>query len=132
MARIQPMTELQLRKQALVAESDVLRELLAMEVEDLRIYGTRWRRRWNLVEAARPWLALAPVVPLLLQSLRPKKSASKRMPGWRRFLAMGLMGWRFYRKFSPLLRQMLAAQRAAAVAQAEGEMGEEQVPSAGV
>lgn len=134
MARSPKMSELQARKRALIEESEVYRQTLAMDFQNLQLYGVEVRRKIKRLQRYKSLFLAAPVAVSLFRSFLPGQPKDKRQSGWRRTLAMVLMGWRFYRKFGPALQTMIAQQmqaRAAATPDS-GVSVEEQAPAAGI
>src|SRR5215471_8600129 len=97
MARILKIEQIEAKKKALLAESEVYRQTLQLEIQNLRVYGQRTGSRFK------HFSGLFLVMPLLVSvtSMLSKKFRRGRRPGWRRLLSTALMGWRFYRKFGP-------------------------------
>ncbi len=107
------MTELETRKRRLVAESEVYRELLKLELQNFRIYGMNVRQKLTSLTPANPLLMTA--VPFLTSLL-----GRKRRSAWQRFGTLALMGWQLYRRFSGTTRNGLTRAKAEdAVAAAE-------------
>jgi hypothetical protein len=58
MAKVFPLKELEARKRALVAESEVYRQTLILEVQNVRLYGARMRRTFYVLRLANPLVML--------------------------------------------------------------------------
>jgi hypothetical protein len=99
MARLFEIKDLNARKRALVAESEVYRECLKLEVQNLRVYGAGVRKRFRIF--SRLNLVLIGAVPLLGGLLRRKQT--RRMGA----LGLALKGWQLYRRFGPPLTSAL-------------------------
>ncbi|HYG36861.1 MAG TPA: hypothetical protein VEC99_18860 [Clostridia bacterium] len=130
MVGIFKVTEFQARKQALIAESEVYRQTLLLEVQNIRLYSADLKRKVNRLRIYKPLILAAPVAVSMLGSMFRRRTQAKRPAGWRRVLAAVLMGWRFYRKFGPVLQTMVAQQFAQRSASAPPS--EEQAPSANI
>ncbi len=92
---------LEQRKRALTAESEIYRETLKLEVQNLRLYGIGLRRRFNFVSSVAPLFILtAPLIRALARRSRPHKRK-------RSLLAKVLLAWRVYRQFSPFVASFL-------------------------
>jgi len=90
------MNELEARKKALVAESEVYRETLKLEIQNLRLSAIQARRKVSFLGTASSFLMLAaPLAGRLFSSERPHP--------FRRVLKAGFVGWRLYRKIGPLM-----------------------------
>ena len=90
------------RKRALLAESEVLRETLRLELRNFRFYSVTVRKRFSTLSALRPWLFLgAPIVSFIRGRKRRRRSGKLRAIG----TAFTL--WRLYRKFGPVVRQIV-------------------------
>jgi hypothetical protein len=99
MSGIFAVKELELRKKALAAESEVYRETLKLEARNLGLYARYAKLKLSNRSAINPLLMLAPALTgFLLRPRRPRK-----MP---RMLATVLLGWQMYSKFAPLCRNM--------------------------
>lgn len=95
--------ELKLRKQVLAAESEIYRQTLKLEVYNLRLYSVGARRRLSIVNKVKPVLVL--LAPLFALAARRRKE-----PRPRTWFGKAILGWRFYKRFAPVL-QVLLAQR---------------------
>ena len=92
------MRELEARKRLLVAECEVYRELLKLEIQNLKIHGVRTRKKFRSLR----WLS-----PFVMMSLPMAGSLfrRKRRFAWRRVGALALIVWRFYRMFGRRTRK---------------------------
>jgi hypothetical protein len=90
MARIIKIAELEQRKKALVAESEACRQVLHLELQNLRSAGYRWRRNFSKLSFANP-LILA-VLPLLTTLLRRRRRGAGLQ-----VITAALFGWKMLR-----------------------------------
>jgi hypothetical protein len=92
--------QLEARKRALVAESEVYRQILQLECYNLRLYSTKVGHQFSNLK----YLLLigVPLVSALLQFRRVR--AKPRRRGLLGFLGKVLVGWRLYRKYGGLMR----------------------------
>lgn len=105
MAGIISIKELDARKQALAAESEAYRQMLLVEVQNLRLYRERVRRKLGWYQAYVPMMKFG--VPLLLPLLRMamgrREQKPKSAPSRFRIFTSALAAWRLYRRFAPML-----------------------------
>ncbi len=95
MAESSTLESLELRKQLLVARSEIQRQTLALEVARLR-EATAWMSTAAVfTRRAAPWLVLA--APMAGYVLGRKRSA------WRSLAASVVWGWRIYRRLRRFL-----------------------------
>jgi hypothetical protein len=105
MAGISELKALAARKRALVEESELHRQTLRLELQNVRLYGARIQSRFQRFKAARPLLLALPLFGAFWRWGR--RSAPKpKLRGWRRWFNLGLSGWRAYRRFAPVLGAM--------------------------
>jgi hypothetical protein len=126
------MNALEARKQALIAESEVYRQTLRLEVQNLRYYGLRVRRRFAALSAFNSLLMLAPVA---RQFLAPGLGSRRRKPRnrWLRLAGAAFAGWRLYRRGMPLVRTLSQAVLRRDGSPVQGQVpGEEKSPAAGI
>jgi hypothetical protein len=122
MAGISKIGELEARKRALVTESEICREALKAEIENLRIQTGRYLRQVDRLRSIRPWLTLAVplAIPFLGSLFRKHPKGAPQQSGIKGRIATALMALRLYRKYGPLVRGIIgrvrARQRAAAEA----------------
>lgn len=114
MARIASIKDLERRKMALVAESEVYRHSLLLEVQNLRLYGARARRKATRLAVYAPLWKFG--LPLLLPFLRrsflgriTQAGGSRREPSKWRWIGRVITAWQLYRKLSPFLLLALKA-----------------------
>ncbi len=79
----------------LVAESEVYRQLLKLELQTFKVYGVRTKRRLSSFGTYAPLILSG--LPLLTGLLRRKKGASMGKLG-----SLFLIGWKAYKQFAPL------------------------------
>jgi hypothetical protein len=97
------MNSLEAKKRALVAESEVFRETLKLELHNMRLYGVRTRQK--LSSFASPNKLLMFAAPFAGFLFRRKRSSLIR-----RF-AMGLLSYQFTNRLLPLLTAFISANR---------------------
>ena len=90
------MNELEAKKKALVAESEVYRQTLKLEIQNLRLCAIRAQRKVSLFGVSSSFLMLA--APLAGSLFR-----SRRRHPLKRVLKAAFVGWRLYRKVGPLI-----------------------------
>ncbi len=103
MAKIVRLKDLEARKRALVAESEVYRQTLTLEIQNLRLYGARMQKSVALLRVATP-LLLGIAGPLFGSRLLRPGPRKKHRGTWARLFGASLMGWKVYRQFGPVLR----------------------------
>jgi hypothetical protein len=89
------MSELKNRKAMLIAESEVHREMLKLEIQNLRIYGLKTKQKLMSFKPGNPALAVG--VPLLMSLIGRKR-------GMRRWGALGFLGWKLARNFGGVFK----------------------------
>ena len=92
-----------------MTESDVCREALKAEVDNLRQYAAGFFQKIDRVRSFGPWLVLAApmVIPLFrLLINRNKPTGSPRAPTWKGKLASLMLGVRLFRQYSPVVRSI--------------------------
>lgn len=92
------MSKLATKKKMLVAESEVYRQLLKLEIQTFKVYGTRTRRRLSSITTYLPLVISG--IPIFSRLFRKKRSAGFSL---QRLGSLFLLGWKAYRQFSPLL-----------------------------
>lgn len=97
------MKALEARKKLLVAESEVYRQTLRLDAQNLRLYSMRMQRKYATYAALKP--VLLATLPFAT-SLFSRKQTESRRP--RSMLSTALAGWRMYKKFQPLLASLMA------------------------
>lgn len=124
MAGITKIAELQARKRALVTESEICRESLKSEVENLRlelasVVGKldKARRVASLVMMAAPVAGFA--------FRRRAQQAPTKPSRFKRMIGSAMIGVRLYRKYAPMAKSMLGQLRARRRAQSEAPSASE-------
>jgi len=90
------MSKFETKKKLLVAESEVYRELLKMELQTFKVYTTRTKRRLTSVSAYLPLLSSG--LPLLTAFFARKKGRSSG-PSLKRMASLVMLGWKTYQRF---------------------------------
>jgi len=98
------MKDLQARKRALAAESEVYRQTLKLELQNLRLYGMSLKRKVTKARASS--LALAAGAPLLWALLFKRRRSKLGLA------SAAVTAWNLYRKFAPLFRGFFAQSEA--------------------
>jgi hypothetical protein len=125
MARLFRVNQFEARKRALVAESEVYRQALKVEVLNLRLYGHRWKRRLGLLSSIGPLLMAG--VPLARSVLRRRQRFS-----WPR-LAVGLLiKSGLHRQIGPWLNSLIGHWQRPPPPTAGAGAAEEAAPGANV
>lgn len=92
------MSKLAAKKKMLVAESEVYRQLLRLEIQTFRVYGKRTRRRLSSISTYLPLVMSG--IPIISGLFRKKRGG--RFP-LKRLGSLFLLGWKAYRQFAPFL-----------------------------
>ena len=95
------MSELEKRKRLLIAECEVYRETLKLELQTFRIYGLYAKKRLKTFNTYTPMLLTA------LPLLRSLFVARKKTGSWKRMGTMAWLGLQLYQRFGPLLRNAI-------------------------
>ena len=99
MARLFEVKELEARRQALAAESEIYRQTLRLEVQYLRLYAAGWKR------TVRKWTFFNPLLLMLVPLARAFFSLRHRQRSrWQRLVPLLLLGWRVAQKLLPFFR----------------------------
>ena len=98
------MNDLEKRKQQLVAEGEVYREILKLDLQNLRILGVNARQRFTAFSPANPLVAAA--LPLIASLL------GRRRFTWKRLGPLALFCWQLYRRFGAKTRDSYTRARA--------------------
>ncbi|HTL59734.1 MAG TPA: hypothetical protein VL361_28950 [Candidatus Limnocylindrales bacterium] len=109
MAGIPELKSLAARKQALVAQSEVYRQTLAIELENLKLYRAGLERKFRLLRALKPLLFIAPLAGSFL-GLRSRLKGEPKKPvrGWQKWWGAAMLGLRLYRKAGPMVAHLVA------------------------
>jgi hypothetical protein len=114
------MSELEEKKRALVAESEVYREMLKLEIQNLRLCAVRARRKVSILGGSSSLLAVgAPLAGLLLG-----KGRRGSVMG---IIKAALIGWRLYSRIGPVFGSLFAKRDRRAEARPE-----ERAPAANI
>ena len=98
------MNELEAKKRALVAESEVYRETLKLELHNLRLYVSRTKQKLKGFGRPNPLLLLA--APLAGAFFR------KRRGSWLRRATMAFLSWQVSSRLMPFLSGLFSPTRA--------------------
>ncbi len=128
MAKIFQLKDLEVRKRALVAESEVYRQMLTLEIQNIRLYGARMHRKLAIWRLANPLLLAAGGFFGARLFGRGGGIRRKRRGKWSRILAATLMGWRLLRQYGPLAQTLWLRSRQRRASTADEP--EEETPSA--
>lgn len=89
----------------MAAEAEVYRQMLKLEVQNIKLYARQNRRKYTSIRPANPlFAAAAPVVAALLRRTKPVKKLST--------LSKILIGWQMFSRFTPFLPGIITAIRA--------------------
>jgi hypothetical protein len=95
------MSELEDKKRALVAESEVYREMLKLEIQNLRMCAIRAQRKVSILGASGSLLTIgAPLAGLLLG-----KGRRGSVMG---IVKAALIGWRLYSRMGPMFGSLFS------------------------
>lgn len=85
------------KKKMLIAEAEVYRQLLKLEIQTFKVYGMRTKRRMTSVSSYMPLVMSG--LPILTKLFRRKRAARFSL---QRMSTLFLLGWKAYRRFSPM------------------------------
>jgi hypothetical protein len=92
------MSKFETRKKLLIAESEVYRQLLKMEIQTFKVYGARTKKRFRVLSTYLPALMSGlPIVTSLFGRKKSSRLSLKRLSSW------FFLGWKAYRQFAPWL-----------------------------
>jgi hypothetical protein len=95
------MSKFETKKKLLVAESEVYRQLLKLELQTFKVYGTRAKRRAKSVSTYLPMVMTAlPFVKAMLGGKRGRAGGAS-MPSLKRMSSLLMLGWKAYQRFGP-------------------------------
>jgi hypothetical protein len=100
------------RKQALVAESELYRQALALELQELKASTARIKKNFNFLRWLKPIILFAPLAGSLLGLRSSPKVEKPRPTGWRKWCGGALVGWRLYRQAVPMISRFIPRRRA--------------------
>ena len=114
MAGFSKIRELESKKRALVIESEMCREALNAELQNLRLYGSGVAHTFDRVRSVAPWLALAGsvVIPILGLVLGKHTKGPHHRSRLKKAIAAALLGLQLYRKYGSLVRTVVTRFRA--------------------
>ncbi len=107
MAGIAEVKSLTARKQALVAESELYRQALGIEIDHLKLASVRIKRNVGFLRLLKPILLLAPLAGSLIGRRSPKPE-TPALTGWRKWWGAALLGWRLYRRAAPVMAHFIS------------------------
>jgi len=96
------MSKFETRKKLLVAESEVYRQLLKLELQTFKVYSKSARKRLTSISTYLPFLMSG--VPILKGLFGGRKSKSSGSP-LKRVGTMFLLGWKAYQRFRPFFKR---------------------------
>jgi hypothetical protein len=109
MAQLFRLKDLAARKQALLAESEVYRQSLKLELQNVKLHGLRFRRKFGFLKVAKQLIFLLPVLRGVWvwrgSAGAPGEKTSARRRGT---LGLLLTGWRVYRNLAPVIRGVVS------------------------
>jgi len=90
------MSKFEARKKLLVAESEVYRQLLKMELQTLQVYAKRTKRKMTSVSSYLPLLTGSlPLITTLFMRKKGRSSGSSL----KRMASLVMLGWKTYQRF---------------------------------
>jgi hypothetical protein len=102
------MSKFETKKKLLVAESEVYRQLLKLELQTFKVYSKRTKRRLTSVTTYLPYVMSG--LPFLTGMFARRKGRSAGSP-LKRMGSLVLLGWKTYQRFGPLLARKTFAAR---------------------
>jgi hypothetical protein len=102
------MSKFETKKKLLAAESEVYRELLKMELQTLKVYTTRTKRRLTSPSAYLPMLMSG--LPILT-TLFARKKARASGTSLKRMISLAMLGWKTYQRFGGFFSRRQFARR---------------------
>jgi hypothetical protein len=107
MPRIFKVRELEEKRRALAAESDVYRQTIRLEIQNLRLHALHTKRKFSSLTTPNPLLMM--ILPFAKSFLMKRMfRRSKNRFGLLRLAAGAFFGWKAYRKFAPLLGDLFS------------------------
>jgi hypothetical protein len=99
------MSELEKRKRLLIAECEVYRETLKLELQTYKIYGLCAKKRLKSFNTYAPLLLTGlPLVRALFAGRKAMARGQKKLSGLKGLGTVVFMGLQLYQRFAPLLR----------------------------
>jgi len=92
------MKELQERKRALLAESEVYRQTLKLEIYNIRLFVKRSKLSVKSFASPSPWMLFTTLAPLLARR--------SNVPSKWRLIGTVIAGWKIYNRFNPLIMKL--------------------------
>ena len=96
----------------MVTQSEICRETLKAEIQNLLLYGDSIRKRVDKVRSLGPWIFLGlPVAGQLLGLFLHKKKQNNAPPSTNKIkggIATALTALQLYRKYGPLVRNLVS------------------------
>ena len=99
MPRLLKISELEERRRALAQESDVYRETLKLQIQNLQLYGLRARQRFMTLGPSNPWLRL--LGPLFASFIARRGAASEFAK--MRFVTGAIFAWKLFKRIASIL-----------------------------
>ncbi|PWU11794.1 MAG: hypothetical protein C5B50_22745 [Verrucomicrobia bacterium] len=126
MPRVFHLKELEARKELLVAESEIRRETLRLELQNLQLYASGMKEKLSAFRSSGPLFLLTSLAGFFLGSPSADRAARKKRHRNRlaRLVMGGLFGLRLYRRLRPILGFLFSrgfGRNGAAVAEEEQE-----------
>jgi hypothetical protein len=115
MARLFKVKDIEARKRALLEESDLYRQSLRFEIDNLRLHTTWVKRRAT-------WLTLTPLWPLVPQLLKFFVKKKRPTSKWRWFSSV-MAGWQLYQKVARFVPGIFSRGRRARLRDGEHAAG---------
>jgi hypothetical protein len=95
--------DLEVRKKLLVAESEVYRQAIKLDLQNLRLHSVHLRRKYATYTALKPAFLVA--IPFVTTLFSRSRKAERRPRSW---FSRALTGWRLFKTFQPLVSSLLA------------------------
>ena len=96
----------------LVAESEVYRELLKLELQTFKVYGKRAKRRLTSVSTYLPFVMSGlPFLKGIFGGKKSKSAAASPGSSLKRMGTLFLLGWKAYQRFRPFFGGKFAAEQ---------------------
>jgi hypothetical protein len=93
------MSKFETKKKLLVAESEVYRQLLKLELQTFKVYTRRTTRRLTSVTSFMRFGSVG--LPLLMGLFARRKNNKSPVSSLKRMSAMLMFGWKTYQRFRP-------------------------------
>ena len=127
MVRILRVKELEIRKRALVIESELHRRTMLLEIDNIRVSVALRKRKYDHVKSAAGIIGIAaPVAGLLFALRRSHKNDAPGGKGSNGLISKLVLGAQMLGRLKPLWRGFMEGRRAAKATREErnGEVGE--------